>query len=346
MDEELEKELQELIDDANKEREDEENNSNDNDESGEEEDNSDSKEEDQDNDNEPNDDDDSEEENDNDSDGNDSNDNDDGGDDDDSGDDDKESLDFKPIEVEIGETKIIINSQEELMDLAKKGLSSANVKKSDSENDRFVSQANISKEELTLLADIKSGDVSAIAKLAELSKIDILDIDADKAGEYKPSFEVSVESDVEKVASEIMLDEAHAGVLRNAINTMPQGSDFINVISTDAAKLKAFSNHVRTGLAQQIIPEAIKAHAINGGSFFDHYANIGRTISGQQNNSKSEDSSKESKKSERVVSEKEKKLRSRANDNSKDSGEGNKGLTADDIHNMSDEEFAKIVTSS
>ena len=265
-------------------------------------------------------------------------------DDDDDSEDDKEEEDedeiednFEPIEVEISGVKVAINSKDELIGLATKGLSSVNVTpNSESEVDNIVNQGKLSKEDLTLLIDAKNGDANAISKLAQLGKIDVLDIDENKAEKYTPAFEVEQVNEVNKVAGEILSDVEHATEFKQISNNVPQ--NFINEISSDASKLRAFSGHIKSGLAQKIIPEAMKKVATDGGDFYDAYASIGAELSKSLGK---EESGKPEKKT-RTISEKEKKLRERANDNNTDNGD-KIDTTAADIWSMNEDEFQAMI---
>lgn len=338
MEDDLEKELEELMSSAIKERDSEEDNSNDsndNDDNGGEDDNENNDNNNDDNisnDDDSNDADDLGDENlDDKNDSNDENSDDNNEDNSDDNSDDK----FEPIEVELSNgVKISIDSKEELVAFAKKGASSkTEAPKRETQNEAILRQGNISKEDLTLLMDAKNGDANAIAKLAEIGKVDILDVEADHAGKYTPQFEASVQSDIEFAAGQIMKDEVHASEFTSAIKTTPE--DFINEISSDVGKLNAFSGHVRSGLAQKIIPLAIKSQSLNGGDFYGHYAKIGRELSAVK--------APEKKPSEqRQITDREKKMRDRANVGGNNSSKGNTGTSVEDIWNMSKEELAKI----
>lgn len=247
---------------------------------------------------------------------------------------------FTPIEVVVNGHKISIESQAELVAFATKGLTGDSKKvKEDSEADSYVKQGKLTKEDLTLMIDAKNGDANAIAKLAEIANIDVLDVEAKNAANYKPKFEPQFDSDSERAAQEIMQDTSHAEEFRNISNTLP--GDFINELAGDAQKLRAFSGHIKSGLAQKAIPLAIKEQATNGGDFFSAYAKVGRELS----NVKPADSTTKEVKQERVVTEKERKMRERAK-LSKDSGEKSKKTDADDIWNMTDADFINLDKST
>jgi len=280
----------------------------------------------------------------------DDNNDDDGDSDDDSNDDDADKLDedededgdeddFEPIEVEIDGNKITVNSQEELLTLARKGLKSVDIKPNvDSEVDAFVKQAGWTKEDLTLLADARNGDANAIAKLAEVAKVDVLDIESEKAGDYKPTFEVQAQSEIDIVASEILNDTEHATVFKDTVKTLPQ--DFVQTISNDAGMLKAFSSHLKNGLAQEVIPQVRKEMALKGGTFFENYARLGQEVSNKRADAEKPAPKQEQK---REISEKEKKLRARADGSDNSQSSKKTKTTAEDIQSMSEEDFAKLI---
>lgn len=261
----------------------------------------------------------------------------------------KASNDFEPIEVEVDGSMISIESKEELLALAKKGLSPAQKARKDSDIETMAKQGGLSQADLALIIDAKNGDVNAIAKLAQIGNIDVLDIEEEKADQYKQGFQISRESEVEIAAGEIMQDAEHADVFRNTIQNIGD-EDFVKTISADANKLKAFSSHIKRGLAQKVIPLVKKEMALNGGNFYDNYAKIGLRLSKESSvpNAKTEvqNPNRQEEKPARQISEKEKKLRARANGGDKSESTGNRGkITADDIMDMSDEKFAEYIAS-
>ena len=283
---------------------------------------------------------DSDDNNDEDEDNSDESDEDDNDDSDDDEDDKESEDDFEPIEVEVSGTKVTINSKEEMIKLATKGLDAVNITpNSDSEVDRIVEQGKLSKEDLTLLIDARNGDANAISKLAELGKIDVLDIDEKKAAEYTPAFELEKRNEVNEVAGQILADSEHATEFMKVKDTVPQ--NFVAEISADASKLRAFSGHIKSGLAQEIIPKAMLEVATNGGDFYSAYAKVGAELS--KTFGKKE--VKVDKKEKRVISEKEEKMRKRANSDDKNS-EKKEDTSVTDIWNMPDDEFEAMVAGN
>jgi len=336
LEEDLEQELQDMIAEADKEREEELSGDEDATDDDNQDDNQEEEEEDEldetDADDNDSDDNDSDNSKDNTSDDDDDNDVDEDNDDD--------EVIFEPIEVEIDGNKITVNSQEELMTLAKKGLKSVDIKPNvDSEVDTFVKQAGLTKADLTLLVDARNGDANAIAKLAEIAKVDVLDIEAEKAGEYKPTFEMQAQSEIDIVAGEILNDTEHATVFKETMVGLP--TDFKQTISNDAGMLKAFSSHLKSGLAQEVLPQVRKEMALKGGTFFENYARLGQETARAKAAPQQE--AKQEPKQERQMSDKEKKLRARADGGDKSSSSKKGKTTAEDIQNMSEEEFAKLI---
>ena len=241
--------------------------------------------------------------------------------------------DFKPIEFEIAGQKIVLNSEEELRAMLSKGAES--LSKQDNSlglEKTIIEQGKITAEDLKLLVDAKNGDPKAIAKLAANSKIDILEVEADDADKYVPTFEPVVISDTEKVAREIASDTAHAEVFTRIASGLP--NDFKQAIMSNAGDLKTFSEHIKSGLAQQIIPEAMKLVYTQNISFSDAYVKVGQELVATKPAQKKE---------ERTLTDREKELRKKASENA---GNGNqqskKALTVDDIANMPIEEFEKL----
>ena len=204
--------------------------------------------------------------------------------------------------------------------------------------DKFVNektileQGNLTSDDLKLLIDAKNGSKEAIAKLAELAKVDVFDLDSEMASQYKGQFEPYIESDIDKVANEILADVEHATNFRNVSNSLPR--DFMNAISSNAEALKNFSGHIKSGLAQEVIPMAITAQMRFGGSFMDHYVDIGQKVSANK-------TAQAEAKPVRSMSTEEVAMRQRASAKSGSHVEPKKDNSAEDIWNLSDAEFAE-----
>ena len=240
---------------------------------------------------------------------------------------------FTPIEIEVGGYKVKITSQEDLMAYVTKGAESFSKKEDKFVNEKTIlEQGNLTSDDLKLLIDAKNGSKEAIAKLAELAKVDVLDLDSEMASQYKGQFEPYIESDVDKVANEILADVEHATNFRNVSNSLPK--DFMNAISSNAEALKNFSGHIKSGLAQEVIPMAITAQMRYGGSFMDHYVDIGQKVSANK-------TAQAVAKPERSMSTEEVAMRQRASAKSGSHVETKKDNSAEDIWNLSDAEFAE-----
>ena len=239
---------------------------------------------------------------------------------------------FEPVEVTINGQTISLNSQEELLQFVKKGGSSAKVTSRKSENDQVIEQGKLSQNDLALLIDAKNGNKAAIAKLAKDSGIDIYDIDDDAAAGYKQQFQANIATEVDHVAEDIMQDTQLHESFKQVVSTVPK--DFAEVLSTDASALRHFADHVKSGLAQKVIPEAIKQQMLHGGTFLENYAKIGREMSESKE-------APEKSKTKRKENPRADNLRKRAaNPKSKNKGTRTK-VTGDDVWNLSDEDFKK-----
>ena len=241
--------------------------------------------------------------------------------------------DFKPIEFEIAGQKIVLKSEEELKAMLSKGAESLSKQDNSLSLEKtIIEQGKITADDLKLLIDAKNGDAKALAKLAKNSKIDILEVEADDDEKYVPTFQPTIISDTEKVAREIANDVEHAEVFTKIASGLP--TEFKQAIMSNANDLKAFSEHIKSGLAQQIIPEAMKRTFTEGISFSDAYVKVGLELSNKQ---------PEQKKVERTLTDREKELRKKASEQGNNqSSDRNKKLTVDDIANMPIEEFEKL----
>ena len=244
--------------------------------------------------------------------------------------------DFKPIEFEIAGQKIVLNSEEELKAMLSKGAESISKQDKSLElESEIIKQGKITADDLKLLIDAKNGDAKAIAKLAKNSNINILDVDEDDADSYVPTFAPNIVSDVERVAREISADTEHAAQFTSIASNLP--NDFKTAIMSNANDLKVFSEHVKTGLAQKIIPEAMKLVYTKGMSFSDAYVAVGSDMVKVKEQPKQE---------ERILTDREKELRKKASESGNNqSNGGKKTLTVDDIANMSDEDFEKLTAA-
>lgn len=240
-----------------------------------------------------------------------------------------DEVDFEPITVDVNGYEVEITSKEDMMAYIKKGAASfAQKPEEKAEELEIVKQGDLSPEILKLAVDAKNGSKEAIAKLAEIAKVDILDVESDMANEYKAQFEPQQLSEVDKAANEILQDESHASEFKQIASSLPQ--EFTNQVFSDANTMRHFSRHIREGLAQKIIPRAINAQMRFGGSFMDHYTEIGTAIQAEANKPK-----------ERTIPKKTQKMREKAASSSRSSASdaAPRTDTAEDVWDMTDEEF-------
>lgn len=237
---------------------------------------------------------------------------------------------FKPIEIDVAGVKVTINSEEEMLAYVRKGASTYN-KEPDNfvEEKTILEQGNVSANDLKLLVDAKNGSKEALALLARKANIDILDVESEMADAYTQQTQYNIETDVDKVANEILSNEKLATEFRRVSSALPK--DFISEVTSNAKDLKAFSGHIESGIAQKIIPLAINAQIVNGGSFIDNYNKIGFAMS----------QTKAQPEAKREVGKREQELRKRA---SSGTGHNNSSNTnsGKDIWDMSDEDFNNL----
>jgi hypothetical protein len=130
-----------------------------------------------------------------------------------------------------------------------------------------------------------------------------------------------------------MEDTELAESFGNMVKTVPK--EFVAQISNNPTALRNFANQIKSGIAQKVIPLAVKEQMLKGGDFMTHYAEIGRRVYNEDK------ISAEERKDVRKKDPRAEKLRKRAS-NKKGSSKGTKtSQTADDIWEMSSEEFNK-----
>ena len=142
--------------------------------------------------------------------------------------------------------------------------------------DQLMKQAGLDQEQLQLLVDAKNGDKAAIAKLIVDSKMDTDDFDLDMADSYKPTWQPDLMSEADVVAQRIMAEPELGEKVKATFGQVP--SDFSELIVGNAAALSDFANHVKTGLADKIIPQAKKMMALDGVDFATAYTTIGEEM--------------------------------------------------------------------
>ena len=243
----------------------------------------------------------------------------------------EDSSGFTPVEVQVGNQTITLDSQEELLAFVKKG-SSQPSRSRKSKNDQIVEQGNLSEDDLKLFIDARNGDADAIAKIAKQAKVDVYELSEEQADNYRAKFEPQLMTEVDEVAEDILNDVPLHTQFQEVVKTIPD--DFKAEIATNPKALRNFANHIKSGLAQEVIPQAIKAQILEGGSFLENYAKIGRELSKQNTKEHKE-------KTVRKVNPRAEKLKEKAK-NHKGSNKGTRTKqTGDDIWDMSSEDFAK-----
>ena len=141
----------------------------------------------------------------------------------------------------------------------------------------YVSKHNITQEDLHLLADLKSGNADALKSIAKQNGVDMFSLDADV--DYKPSEanRMSIPSEVDLVAESIMQDTETATKIQSLNQHIPD--DFRSKLATDANMLRLYANDVKSGMAERILPEAVKLKAMNpNADFLEIYSHVGMKI--------------------------------------------------------------------
>lgn len=246
--------------------------------------------------------------------------------------DEKEDSGFEPVTLDVNGTEVVVDNIKDLVAYAKKGANTVNKQETHVEEKLILEQGKLSSDDLKLLVDAKNGSKEAIAKLAQIAKVDTLDIEEDLANEYKPQFNVSKESEVDKVANEIAQDTALREQFQTVSRALPQ--DFTQKLMTDASMLKDFARHVKDGIAQEIVPKAITAQIRDGGTFIDAYIKVGTQLM-------QEKTAPEQQQEERQVDKKAQKLRDKATSRKKLKPKGK--VDGDDIWALPQEEFEKAL---
>ena len=244
-----------------------------------------------------------------------------------------ETQDFEPITVKSGDIDIVIKSREDLIAYAQKGADSLKNKDNTRQND-IIEQGGLDEEKQILMIDAMNGDKAAVAKILELAKVDPFDIDAEDSAKYEAKFAPTVVSDLDKVANEIVADNDHFEQYKRVTSNIPK--DFVDKIQSEPVLLKNFSDHIKSGLAMEIIPEAITRQMRDGGNFFEAYSKIGLE---KMNANKNTEETKETEKQTREVSDREKSMRQKITNQKETTHKETKSETAKEIWQMTDEEF-------
>jgi len=193
----------------------------------------------------------------------------------------------KPVLLKDRDIEIPVYSMDELIKLAHQGL---NFTRKTQEiaparkilkfaKDNGLDESKL-EQYIPILADIDKGNKDAVTKLAQLKGIDIYELSDEHNYEPNP-VQYSEPSEVESVAESILANEELSSEIRRLSNYLPD--DVKSILSSDAKALKAFAVDASNGVAQKLIPEAIKLQSMYGGSFMDAYVYAGEQAFKQQN---------------------------------------------------------------
>lgn len=246
---------------------------------------------------------------------------------------------FKPIEFEYSGHKIKVESQDELMAMLRKSAELQTNFKPKTKEELALEQAGLSAEDIALYIDAKNGDKNALAKIATLGKIDLLDVSEEDATAYTKKFDIVEPNDAEIIAQSIVNDKQLFETFTRVTSGLPK--HFIQAVTSNGKDLATFKEQIQSGLAQEIIPQALKL-TYQGVDFIDAYVRVGTKIMSER---ASNNTQQQQQPQDRTISDREKNLRKIANDKNSGSQKTNKNVEADDVWNMSDDDFEKLVSS-
>lgn len=195
--------------------------------------------------------------------------------------DDKPLVFKEPITLKNRGMTIPVNNMDELIKIAEQGLDytrKTNELAPYRKTIEYIKATGIEESDLQMLAEIKSGNKTAINGL--VSKYNI-DVDSyDDTAKFQPQVDVRIPNDVDYVAQEIMSNPELANNFKNIVQYVPDS--FKTQLASDANVLRAFSTDVERGIAQQILPEANKLMMLNPGmDFTQAYVTAGNKVFAQ-----------------------------------------------------------------
>ena len=247
---------------------------------------------------------------------------------------------FEPVEFEYSGHKIKVESQDELIAMLRKSAELQTNFKPKTKEELALEQAGLSAEDIALYIDAKNGDKNALAKIATLGKIDLLDVSEEDATAYTKKFNIVEPNDAEIIAQSIVNDKQLFETFTRVTSGLPK--HFIQAVTSNGKDLATFKEQIQSGLAQEIIPQALKL-TYQGVDFIDAYVRVGTKIMSER--ASNTDSQQQQQPQDRTISDREKNLRKIANDKNSGSQKTNKNVEADDVWNMSDADFEKLVSS-
>ena len=193
-------------------------------------------------------------------------------------------IDFsEPVLLKDRDLELPINNKDELLNLARQGLNFTRKTQDFAKHKPtldYMEKHDISLEQLQTYAEAKSGNTDALGQIAKESNIDPLDVDANS--QYKPNndYAPKVANEVEAFAAEIQQDTQTANEFRGMMDYVPES--FKSTLGSDVNTLKAFTQDVKSGVAKELMPEAVKLYALNGGDFVQSYIQAGNNVYGSQ----------------------------------------------------------------
>ena len=182
----------------------------------------------------------------------------------------------EPMILDLGDTKIEINSQEELKKLAEssvKDKAKFDKYKDDIAIVEGLKEQGVEEEDLYLLAEAKKGNTKAIAKLLKKNNIDPMDIDVDdeEITDYKPN---EVKADMEYIEAKSILEtiQKDPQVSTKFDNLVMKEFDEKSrqTVLKDSNNLKFVAELTKSGLIDNVLPEYTKMKLLGEpGSQFD-----------------------------------------------------------------------------
>ena len=139
----------------------------------------------------------------------------------------------------------------------------------------------LSEEKLSFLIDLEKKNPDAISKLIKDSGVDPLDLDAAKAGDYKPTRHTvdDREMELDSVLDEIQNTESYTRTIDVVSNQWDGASK--NVIANSPQILKVINTHVQSGVFDLIVKEVEREKMfgrLSGLSDIEAYRQVGDAI--------------------------------------------------------------------
>lgn len=138
----------------------------------------------------------------------------------------------------------------------------------------LIDENNLSIEDIATLNAAKNGNTDALGKIVNTAGVDINDIN--EYSDYEP--QVAVKNyELEDVIETIKSDEVHSIKMDQYISMVPESTKELFIENPNI--LRGLYEDQRSGVAGEIMPEVIKALAINpNADFIDTYRTVGQKI--------------------------------------------------------------------